>query len=233
MCAIAARFSTHPTVLASPPYLSGEPFAVRVRAALSRQVISEVTMSYLHTALLLSFYEYSSGQSLQGYHFGGMACRMVPELQLHDFHSRIHGDDEDGGQYSEEDDEDHGCRDYNVDADAQSSPHQVPSLSPEEAWMANQVKSRTFFYLVFIDTVAAVLSGLPPAIDAAQCDVPHLPDARTRTDTRTHVPKQTCNTLQYHIHQHQPTICSRSEPDIAVKSITSSTTFVTKVYPFR
>ncbi|KAF9545060.1 hypothetical protein EC957_011301 [Mortierella hygrophila] len=222
MCAIAARFSTHPAVLASPPYLSGEPFAVRVRVALSRQVISEVTMSYLHTALLLSFYEYSSGRSLQGYHFGGMACQMVPELQLHDFHSRMRGDDEDGGQYSEEDDEEHGCRDYITDAGAQSSPHQVPSLSPEEAWMANQVKSRTFFYLIFIDTVAAVLSGLPPTIDAAQCEVPHLPDGQRDWWKRTDR-KRSTNTGT------MPAV----ESDIAVKSITSSTTFVTKAYPFR
>ncbi|KAF9156850.1 hypothetical protein BG015_000028 [Linnemannia schmuckeri] len=168
MCAIAARFSTHPAVLASPPYLSGELFAVRVRAALSRQVISEVTMSYLHTALLLSFYEYSSGRSLQGYHFGGMACRMAPELQLYDFRSKVHREDDDGGQYSEEDDGEHDYRGYSTDTEAQPSPHRVHSLSPEEAWMANQVKSRTFFFLMIIDTVAAVMSGLPPAIDAAR-----------------------------------------------------------------
>lgn len=188
MCALAARFSTHPAVLASPPYLSGEPFAVRVRAALSRQVISDVTMSYLHTALLLSFYEYSSGRSLQGYHFGGMACRMVPELKLHEFPSRIHRDDEDGSQYSEEDDEEHDYRGYNTDAGAPSSFHQVSSLSSEEARMINQVKSRTFFFIVLIDIVAAVLAGLPPAIDAARYDLPQPPDGRrdwwTRTDRR-------------------------------------------------
>ncbi|KAK5799692.1 hypothetical protein F5H01DRAFT_384411 [Linnemannia elongata] len=219
MCAIAARFSTHPAVLASPPYLSGEPFAVRVRVALSRQVISEVTMSDLHTALLLSFYEYSSGRSLQGYHFGGMACRMVPELQLHGSHSTTHRDDEDGGQNSEEDNEEHGDRGYNIDVDAQSSPHQAPSPSPEEARMANQVKSRTFFFLIIVDAVAAVLSGLPPAIDASRHELLHSPDAY--------------NILKYHVHCYQSTICSRSEPDTTVKAITSSTTFVTTIYPLR
>ncbi|KAG0290166.1 hypothetical protein BGZ97_006248 [Linnemannia gamsii] len=173
MCAIAARFSTHPAVLASPPYLSGEPFAVRVRAALSRQAISEVTMSHLHTTLLLSFYEYSSGRSLQGYHFGGMACRMAPELRLHGFHSTAHQEEDDNGQYSEDDDDEQDYRGHIIDIDApQPPPHQPPSLSSEEARMANQVKARTFFFLVIIDTVAAVLSGLPPAIDAARYQLP-------------------------------------------------------------
>lgn len=82
VCAVAARFSNHPAVVATPPCMSGEPFASRIRSRMGELVV-EVTIDTVHTLMLLGFYEYISGNHLRGYRFEGIAGRMASELELH------------------------------------------------------------------------------------------------------------------------------------------------------
>jgi hypothetical protein len=82
VCAVAARFSNHPAVVATPPCMSGEPFASRIRSRMGELVV-EVTIDTVHTLMLLGFYEYISGNHLRGYRFEGIAGGIALELQLH------------------------------------------------------------------------------------------------------------------------------------------------------
>ncbi|KAG0289132.1 hypothetical protein BGZ96_007225 [Linnemannia gamsii] len=82
VCAVAARFSNHPAVVATPPCMSGEPFASRIRSRMGELVV-EATIDTVHTLILVGFYEYISGNHLRGYRFEGIAGRMASELQLH------------------------------------------------------------------------------------------------------------------------------------------------------
>ena len=82
VCAVAARFSNHPAVVTTPPSMSGEPFASKVRSQMGALVV-EVTTDTVHTLVLLGFYEYTSGNPLRGYRFEGIAGRMASELELH------------------------------------------------------------------------------------------------------------------------------------------------------
>lgn len=82
VCAVAARFSNHPAVVTTPPCMSGEPFASKIRSRMGTLVVG-VTIDTVHTLLLLGFYEYISGNPLRGYRFEGIAGRMASELELH------------------------------------------------------------------------------------------------------------------------------------------------------
>ncbi|KAF9139929.1 hypothetical protein BGX30_007284 [Mortierella sp. GBA39] len=82
VCAVAARFSNHPAVVITPPCMSGEPFASKIRSRMGALVV-EMTTDTVHTLILLGFYEYISGKHLRGYRFEGIAGRMATELELH------------------------------------------------------------------------------------------------------------------------------------------------------
>ncbi|KAF9299489.1 hypothetical protein BGZ88_006529 [Linnemannia elongata] len=82
VCAVAARFSNHPAVVTTLPYMSGEPFASKIRSGMGA-LVEEVTIDAVHTLMLLGFYEYISGNHFRGYRFEGIAGRMASELEFH------------------------------------------------------------------------------------------------------------------------------------------------------
>ncbi|KAF9150017.1 hypothetical protein BG015_008170 [Linnemannia schmuckeri] len=60
ICIVAARFSDHPDIVQLPPYLSGEPYAEKMREKVMN-LIDEATISKpLHALFILSFYEHNA-----------------------------------------------------------------------------------------------------------------------------------------------------------------------------
>ena len=82
VCAISARFSTHPHINSEPAFLRGEEWASPAREiALKRY--DEPSITTLTVFLLLGLHEFGTCQGGRSWMFGGMALRMAYALQLH------------------------------------------------------------------------------------------------------------------------------------------------------
>lgn len=82
MCAISARFSTHPKLRTEPCFLRGDDWAQRAREiALKRYDSPNITILIVY--LLLGLHEFGTCQGGRSWMFGGMAQRMAYALQLH------------------------------------------------------------------------------------------------------------------------------------------------------
>lgn len=82
ICAIAARFSTHPQINSEPAFLRGEEWAAPAREiALKRYDQPSITV--LTVLLILGLHEFGTCQGGRSWMFGGMAMRMAYALQLH------------------------------------------------------------------------------------------------------------------------------------------------------
>jgi hypothetical protein len=82
MCAISARFSTHPQLRTEPCFLRGDHWGERAREiALKRYDAPNITILIVY--LLLGLHEFGTCQGGRSWMFGGMAQRMAYALQLH------------------------------------------------------------------------------------------------------------------------------------------------------
>ena len=82
VCAVSARFSTHPQLNSDPPFLRGESWANPAAAiALSRH--DEPNITILTVFLLLGLHEFGTCHGGRSWSFGGQALRMAYALQLH------------------------------------------------------------------------------------------------------------------------------------------------------
>ena len=82
VCAISARFSTHPQLRTEPCFLRGDDWAQRAREiALKRYDSPNITILIVY--LLLGLHEFGTCQGGRSWMFGGMAQRMAYALQLH------------------------------------------------------------------------------------------------------------------------------------------------------
>jgi hypothetical protein len=82
MCAISARFSTHPQLRTEPCFLRGDNWGERAREiALKRYDSPNITILIVY--LLLGLHEFGTCQGGRSWMFGGMAQRMAYALQLH------------------------------------------------------------------------------------------------------------------------------------------------------
>lgn len=82
VCAVSARFSTHPLLNSEPQFLRGESWANPAAAiALSRH--DEPNITILTVFLLLGLHEFGTCHGGRSWSFGGQALRMAYALQLH------------------------------------------------------------------------------------------------------------------------------------------------------
>lgn len=82
VCAVSARFSTHPKVNSEPAFLRGEDWAnPAADIALSRH--DEPNITILTVLLLLGLHEFGTCHGGRSWSFGGQALRMAYALQLH------------------------------------------------------------------------------------------------------------------------------------------------------
>ena len=82
VCAISARFSTHPAVNSEPAFLRGEDWAAPARdIALKRY--DEPNITILTVLLILGLHEFGTCQGGRSWTLCGMAMRMAYALQLH------------------------------------------------------------------------------------------------------------------------------------------------------
>jgi len=82
VCAIAARFSTHPQIRTEPAFLRGEKWAAPARIiALERYDSPSITI--LTCLLLLGLHEFGTCQGGRSWMLSGMGQRMAYALQLH------------------------------------------------------------------------------------------------------------------------------------------------------
>ncbi|MCJ1397989.1 hypothetical protein MMC11_001185 [Xylographa trunciseda] len=82
VCAIAARFSTHPQVSTEPAFLRGESWAKPARDIVLRRY-DEPNITILTVLLILGLHEFGTCQGGRSWMLGGMAMRMAYALQLH------------------------------------------------------------------------------------------------------------------------------------------------------
>lgn len=82
MCAISARFSTHPQVNSEPAFLRGEEWAAPAREIALRRY-DEPNITILTVLLILGLHEFGTCQGGRSWMLGGMAMRMAYALQLH------------------------------------------------------------------------------------------------------------------------------------------------------
>lgn len=82
ICAISARFSTHPQLRTEPCFLRGDNWGERAREiSLKRYDSPNITILIVY--LLLGLHEFGTCQGGRSWMFGGMAQRMAYALQLH------------------------------------------------------------------------------------------------------------------------------------------------------
>ncbi|KFY31132.1 hypothetical protein V493_01369, partial [Pseudogymnoascus sp. VKM F-4281 (FW-2241)] len=82
VCAVSARFSTHPKVNSQPAFLRGESWAAEARnIVLKRYEWPNITI--LTCLLLLGLHEFGTCYGGRSWALGGMAIRMAYALQLH------------------------------------------------------------------------------------------------------------------------------------------------------
>lgn len=82
VCAISARFSTHPLVNSEPAFLRGEDWAAPAREIALRRY-DEPNITILTVLLILGLHEFGTCQGGRSWMLGGMAMRMAYALQLH------------------------------------------------------------------------------------------------------------------------------------------------------
>jgi Fungal specific transcription factor domain len=82
VCAIAARFSTHPAVGGEPAFLRGEIWAAPARAIVEKRHY-EPNITILTVMLILGLHTYGTCQGGLSWSFSGQAMRMAYALQLH------------------------------------------------------------------------------------------------------------------------------------------------------
>ncbi|KAL4965849.1 putative C6 transcription factor [Aspergillus stella-maris] len=82
VCAVSARFSTHPQINSEPPFLRGEDWA-NPAASIALKRHDEPNITILTVFLLLGLHEFGTCHGGRSWSFGGQAMRMAYALQLH------------------------------------------------------------------------------------------------------------------------------------------------------
>lgn len=82
LCAISARFSTHPQVDTEPAFLRGDMWATPARAIVERRH-GEPNMTILIVMVILGLHYFGTCEGGLSWSFGGQAMRMAFVLQLH------------------------------------------------------------------------------------------------------------------------------------------------------
>jgi Fungal specific transcription factor domain/Fungal Zn(2)-Cys(6) binuclear cluster domain len=82
VCAIAARFSTHPKVNTEPAFLRGEIWATPARKIVEKRHY-EPNITILTVMLILGLHYFGTCEGGLSWSFGGQAMRMAYALQLH------------------------------------------------------------------------------------------------------------------------------------------------------
>ncbi|KAI9822047.1 MAG: hypothetical protein M1832_003219 [Thelocarpon impressellum] len=82
ICAVSARFSTHPDVGTEPAFLRGEAWATKAREIASRRFY-DPNMTVLIVIILLTLHDFGTCQGGRSWALCGMAIRIAYALQLH------------------------------------------------------------------------------------------------------------------------------------------------------
>ncbi|KAG9232530.1 fungal-specific transcription factor [Amylocarpus encephaloides] len=82
VCAVSARFSTHPKLNSTPNFLRGEEWASAARDIVMRRY-EWPNITILTCLLILGLHEFGTCQGGRSWSLGGMAIRMAYALQLH------------------------------------------------------------------------------------------------------------------------------------------------------
>lgn len=82
VCAISARFSSHPKISGTPAFLRGEEWASEARNIVTRRY-EWPNITILTCLLILGLHEFGTCQGGRSWAFGGQAIRMAFALQLH------------------------------------------------------------------------------------------------------------------------------------------------------
>lgn len=82
VCAISARFSTHPQVSSEPAFLRGEQWATPARAIVEKRHF-EPNITVLTCMVILGLHYFGTCEGGLSWSFGGQAMRMGYALQLH------------------------------------------------------------------------------------------------------------------------------------------------------
>ncbi|KAF3930591.1 hypothetical protein ABW19_dt0204573 [Dactylella cylindrospora] len=82
LCAVSARFSSHPALRRDMPFLAGEEWGIEAGRIL-RENFDRANLTNLTVCLLLGLHELGTCNGGKSWAYGGMAMRMAYALQLH------------------------------------------------------------------------------------------------------------------------------------------------------
>src|SRR5215213_3722197 len=82
VCALAARFSTHPGVKHDPPFLAGQEWGAEAGRLVLKN-FDKANLTNLTVCILLGLHEFGTCNGGKSWTYGGMAVRMAHALQLH------------------------------------------------------------------------------------------------------------------------------------------------------
>jgi len=169
VCAVSARFSSHPLFRRNPPSAAGKPFSSRAKSSVV-ETFSCPSLQAVQACLLLAYAEFGSNRDSGLWMFLGCAIRMAQDLGLHKLD---------------------GMRGEGTRIVAESSPGWSRSLSPTNTAKTRMDKSEvgtfqafggtddkertdTFWAVYFLDRVASSGTGRPVTLKDAEIEV-HMP----------------------------------------------------------
>lgn len=132
VCAISARFSTHPQVSTEPAFLRGEQWATPARRIVEKRHY-EPNITILTAMLMLGLHYFGTCEGGLSWSFGGQAMRMGYALQLH-----------------RELDHDPLGRNQIVNSD--SDPNKKSHKPPELSFTDREIRRRTMWACYLMDT---------------------------------------------------------------------------------
>lgn len=144
ICAVAARFSTHPQLSSEPAFLRGEQWATPARKIVEQRHF-EPNITILTVMVILGLHYFGTCEGGLSWSFGGQAMRMAHALQLH--------------------------KELRTDSRAQAKPRLVSSSGSIEAKALElsstdrEIRRRTMWACLLLDVFNSSGTERPPFLD--------------------------------------------------------------------
>lgn len=169
MCALAARFSTHPQVHRNPIYLSGEMFGDRAKQ-LVIVLLSIPSYDLVASLLMLSWYEFGCNRDVGFWMYTGMAIRMAQDLGMHKISEQTSRDDiQDSDRLGS------GL--------GQPNDHENVGKAAEAYWNeSSTLRLNLFWSIYFIDRIISLGTGRPLTLRDEEISCPFPSDGTTQAN---------------------------------------------------
>ena len=153
VCAVSARFSTHPQVSTEPAFLRGEQWATPARKIIERRHY-EPNITILIAMLMLGLHHFGTCEGGLSWSFGGQASRMGYALQLHrELEKEPMGREQLAGKSKPNNPA--GTQDGTqpqIKTNSNDTSNTNPPISPELSFTDREIRRRTMWACYLMDT---------------------------------------------------------------------------------